>query len=202
MTRVLISPTTLAGVQASFVDVLKAEGFELFYHGHKSQLGERQLAWLKRELLASKAKLKVMAIGGEWETNGLATSWASFPRERNDLFQFIDENKITGLLLLSGDRHFTAAYQVAGKFIEVTSGPLGSKNVPPRATPEMWWNGGPTGKFYCVFDVDTARDTPQVTLEIYRASEGLVLRRAFTWDEVLGQTVIQKLPTASRQDGQ
>jgi D-3-phosphoglycerate dehydrogenase len=43
MTRVLISPTTLAGVQASFVDVLKAEGFELVYHGQKSQLDEEKI---------------------------------------------------------------------------------------------------------------------------------------------------------------
>ena len=43
MTRVLISPTTLAGVNASFVDVLKAEGFELVYHGRKSQLDEADI---------------------------------------------------------------------------------------------------------------------------------------------------------------
>ena len=43
MTRVLISPTTLAGVQASFVDVLKAEGFELVYHGRPGQLNEEQI---------------------------------------------------------------------------------------------------------------------------------------------------------------
>ena len=43
MTRVLISPTTLAGVQASFVDVLRAEGFELVYHGRSGQLNEDQI---------------------------------------------------------------------------------------------------------------------------------------------------------------
>ena len=43
MTRVLISPTTLAGVQASFVDVLRAEGFELVYHGRPGQLNEDQI---------------------------------------------------------------------------------------------------------------------------------------------------------------
>ena len=43
MTRVLISPTTLAGIQASFVDVLKAEGFELVYHGRPGQLNEDQI---------------------------------------------------------------------------------------------------------------------------------------------------------------
>ena len=161
--------------------------------GSKTHLGEKQLAWLKRELLASKAKIKVLAAGGEWQTHGLAASWTSFPRERADLFKFIEDNKISGLLLLSGDRHFSAAYQVAGKFLEVTSGPMGSRNVSPKPTPEMWWNGGPTGKFYCVFDVDTAPEKPRVTLEIYRASEGPVLRREFTWEEVLGETKIQPL---------
>jgi alkaline phosphatase D len=83
--------------------------------GHKSYLGEKQTAWLKRELLASKAKIKVLASGGEWQTQSQPASWANFLRERDDLFKFIEDNQITGVLLLSGDRHFTAAYQVAGK---------------------------------------------------------------------------------------
>ncbi len=161
--------------------------------GKKTHLGEKQLAWLKRELLASKAKVKVLATGGEWQTHGQAASWTSFPRERDDLFKFIGDHNITGLLLLSGDRHFTAAYQAAGKFIEVTSGPMGSQNVDPKPTPEMFWNGGKTGKFYCVFDVNTAPAEPEISVEIYRASEGLAFRRAFTWDEVLGKTAIKPL---------
>jgi alkaline phosphatase D len=162
--------------------------------GHKSHLGEKQLAWLKRELVASKAKIKVLATGGEWQTHGQAASWTSFLRERDDLFKFIEDNGITGVLLLSGDRHFTAAYQAAGKFTEVTSGPLGSSTVDPKPTPEMFWNGGKTGKFYCIYDVNTTPAQPEVTLEIYRASEGRILRRAFTWDEVLGKTKIKPLP--------
>ena len=69
--------------------------------GHKSYLGEKQLAWLKRELLASKARIKVLGSGGEWQTHSQAASWASFLRERDDLFKFIDDNKITGLLVRS-----------------------------------------------------------------------------------------------------
>jgi hypothetical protein len=74
---------------------------------------------------------------------------------------------------------------------------MGSKNVDPKPTPEMWWNGGRTGKFYCVFDVDTAPEKPRVTLEVYRASQGLALRRELTWEEVLGETKIKPLPRAS-----
>jgi alkaline phosphatase D len=170
--------------------------------GHKSYLGEKQLAWLKRELLASKAKIKVLGSGGEWQTHSQAASWASFLRERNDLFKFIEDHGITGVLLVSGDRHFTAAYQAAGKFIEVTSGPMGSSNASPAPAPEMFWNGGRKGKFYCIFDINTAAAEPRVTLEIYQASEGLVFRRAFTWDEVLGKTAIQPLPQNVRAQPQ
>lgn len=168
--------------------------------GKKTHLGEKQLAWLKRELVASKSKIKVLAAGGEWQTHGLPASWTSFARERAELFKHIEDNGITGVLLLSGDRHFTAAYQAAGKFIEVTSGPMGSKNVDPKPTPEMFWNGGKTGKFYCVFDVNTEQAEPKVTIEVFRASEGLAFRREFTWDEVLGKTAIKPLAPAGRTE--
>src|SRR5438105_12752932 len=92
-------------------------------------------------------------------------------------FSFITQNNITGVLLLSGDRHFTAAYQVMGKFIEVTSGPLGSQNAETKPTSEMFWYSG-KGKFYSIYDIDTTPAEPKVVLEIYKVSEGLVYRRA------------------------
>jgi alkaline phosphatase D len=164
--------------------------------GKKTHLGEAQLAWLKRELLSSKGPVRVLAIGGEWESSGIKNSWASFKRERDELFQFIEDHGITGVLLLSGDRHFTAAYQVIGKFIEVSSGPFGSKNSESKPLPEMFWYSG-KGKFYCVYDIDTTDLTPKVVLEIYKTGEGLVQRRAFTWDEVLGRTKIKTLVATS-----
>ena len=137
--------------------------------------------------------MKVLAAGCEWESHGVKNSWSTFKREREDVLRFIQYNKITGVLMVSGDRHFTAAYQVMGKFIEVTSGPMGSASVTTKPTPEMFFYSG-KGKFYSIFDVNTCDEQPRVTLEIYKASEGLVERRAFTWDEVLGVTKIQPLP--------
>ena len=43
MPRVLIAPTQLAGLEATFVDVLKRGGFELVYHGRPAQLNEQQV---------------------------------------------------------------------------------------------------------------------------------------------------------------
>ncbi|HXJ61793.1 MAG TPA: alkaline phosphatase D family protein [Verrucomicrobiae bacterium] len=89
----------------------------------KTMLGARQLAWLKRELGASHATIKVLASGGEWQAHGTDDSWRSFKYERRDLFNFIETNSIQGVLLISGDRHYTGAHHVEGKWIEVTSGP-------------------------------------------------------------------------------
>jgi alkaline phosphatase D len=159
----------------------------------KTLLGPAQLAWLKRGLRESKAPVKILACGCEWQSNGIKNSWKTFSREREELFQFIEDNGITGLILLSGDRHFTAAYQVKGRFIEVTAGPFGSSNAQSKPTPEMFYYGG-RGKFYCIFDIDTAAEAPAVTLEVYRTGDGLVYRRPFTAEEFLGRKRIDPLP--------
>lgn len=159
----------------------------------KTMLGAAQLAWLKKELLNSKAKVKFIASGSEWQSHGHRDSWTSFARERQEIWDFIRDNNIQGVIFLSGDRHFTGAYQIQERFIEVTSGPLGSRNFPTKNLPEMFINHG-TGKLYAIFDIDTRPAEPQVILEVYRAGEGLVQSRAFTWAEINGE---EKIPPLS-----
>jgi alkaline phosphatase D len=168
---------------------------------HKTMLGDRQLAWFKRELAASKATLKILVSGGEWQAHGTEDSWRSFKRERDEIFQVIQDHAIQGVLLLSGDRHYTGAYQVEGKWIEVTTGPIGSAPATARNAPESFLNFSSTkGHFYCIYDLDTAATPPQITLEVYRVGDGLAERRAFTWDEVRGMTKIKLLPPAPKDD--
>jgi alkaline phosphatase D len=161
--------------------------------GTKTMLGAAQLAWLKRELLASQATVKFLASGSEWQSNGSDDSWSRFNRERMDLLNFIQDKGIKGVILLSGDRHFTATYQVLGIFVEVTSGPFGSLNsTRSEPTAEAFYFQN-TGKLYCVFDVDTTGAEPKIALEIYRAAEGLIQKCEFTWNEILGVTKIPPL---------
>ena len=175
------------------------------YHRHpnnatnvpnKSMLGAKQMAWLKRELLSSRAPIKFLASGSEWQTDGHADSWKSFLGERQEIFDFIREQKITGVILLSGDRHFTGGYHIQKRFVEITAGPLGTKNFPTPNLPEMFLNQS-EGRLYCIFDVDTAVSPPRVALEVYRAGDGLVETRAFTWEEIEGITPIPPLPAES-----
>lgn len=167
--------------------------------GTKTMLGTAQLGWLKRELLASQASVKFIAAGGEWQSHSQEDSWVSFARERKELFDFLAEHEMKNVVLLSGDRHFTAAYQVDGRFIEVTSGPLGSPNSTlAKQPPAEMFTGYEHGKMYCIWDVDTTGVPPQLTLEIYEAGTGLLEKRAFTWDEVTGAAKIK--PSASRKE--
>jgi alkaline phosphatase D len=161
--------------------------------GTKTMLGAKQLAWLKRELLASRAKVKLIASGSEWEPNSHLDSWTSFARERDEIFGFMREHDLQGVLLLSGDRHFTGAYQIHGRFIEVTAGPLGSKTTNGINKPDMFLNLV-EGTMCAVFDIDTTSADPRVTLEVYRGGVGQIHQRRFTWDEINGRARIPTLP--------
>lgn len=72
----------------------------------KTMLGAGQKAWLKRELKASKAVFKVLVSGTGWslaERGG--DSWAAYLHERNEILDFIRDNRISGCFGISGDVH-------------------------------------------------------------------------------------------------
>ncbi|MGH8205096.1 MAG: alkaline phosphatase D family protein, partial [Steroidobacteraceae bacterium] len=74
----------------------------------KTLLGQRQGEWLREALRASRAPFKVLACGSGWssEDGPQGDTWAAFLTERNALFDFIRDERIEGVLLLSGDTHF------------------------------------------------------------------------------------------------
>lgn len=167
--------------------------------GTKTMLGVRQKEWLKRGLAASRASLKFVACGSEWQTHTQPDCWSSFRRERDEIFGFLRAHRIRGVIFLSGDRHFTAAYQIEGRFLEFTSGPIGSSNARPQKAPEMILCHA-EGKLYAVVEADTAGERPGVALEVYRAGTGLLERRPFTAEEIEGEARIPPMawPPARR----
>jgi alkaline phosphatase D len=71
----------------------------------KTMLGAVQKAWLKRTLKASTARVKVIANG--CQMLGSYTSFASFdkfPEERAELLAFLDQERIDGVVFVSGNR--------------------------------------------------------------------------------------------------
>ena len=76
--------------------------------GTRTILGDTQLEWLIDALSSSSASFKIIYIGGQ-VINSAARfeNYATYPEEREKLLKEIENNKIKGVLFLSGDRHFT-----------------------------------------------------------------------------------------------
>jgi len=151
----------------------------------KTMLGEKQLAWLKRELAVSKARVKLLATGSEWETYSSDDSWKMYLRERNEFFDWMEEQKLEGIILLSGDRHFSSAYHVRGHFLELSGGPFGSTNAALRPNPERI-TGWDEGRLWFVLDLDTSKAEPAVVYELWQAGGSLLERREVSWAQING----------------
>jgi alkaline phosphatase D len=75
----------------------------------KTILGEEQLEWLKNALVSSYATFKIIAMGGQFlntEARGETYTNYGFEQEREEIINFIHEQDIKGVLILSGDRHY------------------------------------------------------------------------------------------------
>ena len=75
----------------------------------RTMLGEKQLEWLKSALAASYAPFKIIACGGQvLTTNKAAETYINlYPDERDSILAHIEREDITGVIFLTGDRHFS-----------------------------------------------------------------------------------------------
>lgn len=74
----------------------------------RTALGEAQIGWLQRGLRASTAAVKVLACGMVWNGGvrpGKKDCWGNWAEERDALFRWLGEERIDGVVLVSGDVH-------------------------------------------------------------------------------------------------
>lgn len=109
-------------------DVLMFRSTDTMPNGEYNMLGNSQMNWLEQGLSTSTAQWKLLPqqrmIGG-WYTNGIPSwildlvpndgavfdlgSWDGFPASKAHLFNFIRNNFINNLIVLSGDAHVSIA---------------------------------------------------------------------------------------------
>jgi len=80
-----------------------------------TQLGPNQKAWLLNSLKKSTAVFKVLVSGTPWAFDskpGAKDTWNGFHEERKEIFDFLADNSINGVILLSGDRHRSDIRQI------------------------------------------------------------------------------------------
>lgn len=80
-----------------------------------TMLGPAQKEWLKNSLKSSTATFKVIASPVPWSfesKKGAKDTWNGFHDERDEIFNFLAENKIDGVFLISADRHRSDAWKI------------------------------------------------------------------------------------------
>jgi alkaline phosphatase D len=99
----------------------------------KAMYGAKQVQWLKAALTFSRAPFKIVAGGSQFlnKVSGVRReSWARYPAEQGDFLRWLEERKIPGVFLISGDRHFAQMLRVERPnlypLVEITTSPLTS----------------------------------------------------------------------------
>jgi len=152
---------------------------------------ERQTEWLKRELLKCKGPFTIISSGTMWSDNisNGKDSWGVWdPEGREDLFRFIEKQRVPGVLLLSGDRHGARGIKIerpAGHcFYEFEPACLGGMTGPPA-----WGKDRDSQLFgykhlraFGEFTFDTSSAEPCVTFRLVDATgqvlENITLRQS------------------------
>lgn len=76
--------------------------------GEKVLLGKEQIEWLIDNLVSSNASFKIIVIGGQTlNTAEVYENYSNYKDEKNLLLKEIKDNKIKGVMFISGDRHFS-----------------------------------------------------------------------------------------------
>lgn len=156
----------------------------------KTLLGKEQLAWLKQRLKSSRAVFKVIACGSGWSSakGPEGDAWSAYLHERNALFDHIRDQRIDGVILLSGDTHvgeFNAiprSQQGGYDLYELVSSPLAQD---PRTNwlerrPEMRMREVYVGDCnFGAIEFDTTLPDPEVRLNLIDTRGNLV------WDTLV-----------------
>lgn len=178
-------------------------------------LGSAQLQWLKAQLLDSAARFKFIVspeIVGDFGVSP-ANGWAGFANERAELFQYIAANSIKNVIFFSGDQQWAGAFLVNHPVLQIGRGmqgfpefsisPLsGPKLVAPRPNDPQVLFEGDNDSYYGLARVDTTVTPRQVTIEIRRGSDDVVVYSSMLeeFTTVPAPTIVtSSLPTGTVQ---
>jgi len=136
-----------------------------------SMLGKAQKQWLLNKLKFSRATFKVIASSVPWAQGtkpGSLDTWDGHPEEREELFSFIEKEKIDGVVLISADRHRSDTWRIERpggfRFYEFESSKLTNIHT-HRIMPGALFGYNKTCSAG-LLDFDTTLDDPTVSFRI------------------------------------
>ncbi len=160
----------------------------------RALLGEEQGRWLREGLKSSRAAFKLVLSSVPVGLPGWPDTWDGFPLERAALLEWLKEQKIEGVVFLSGDLHL-ACDASSPSHTEVVAGPAGAwtfKELFPRRVAELKEQGRwhLTDQLnFGLADLKREGDTVTLTLTI----------RDLSWREHLVKRLARRHPSGASQ---
>jgi len=155
-----------------------------------SMLGEVQKQWLKDRLSESTATFKVIASSVPWAKDtkpGSLDTWDGHPEEREEIFSFMEENRIEGVLLIAADRHRSDAWRIERPegydLYEFMSSKLTNVHT-HKVMPGSLFGYNKTCSFGRL-DFDTTREVPQVTYRVISIDNEEIHRMTIYRDQLI-----------------
>lgn len=155
-----------------------------YFRESGSFLGEGQMKWLQAQLLDCKGPFIMLSCGTMWSdfVDEGKDSWGKAdPEGRERLFSFIEQNRIGGVLLLSGDRHGARGFRISRPsgftFYEFEPGSLGGRFGPPAKKAE--WEKDQLFGFTNIyafgeFTIDATLSDPEVVFRLIREDSAVL----------------------------
>jgi len=153
----------------------------------KTMFGARQLEWLKQALVsAPRNAIKIIAAGGQfWSRPNRFEGWHQFAAERRAFAEWLNAQRIDGVLFVSGDRHFSELLKIdrpgAYPLYEFTSSPLTSRpparlDAADRDNPDIVPGTLAVKRQFGLIRVSGPGDDRRLTLESYDGTGTLLWR--------------------------
>lgn len=141
----------------------------------KAMFGTKQLGWLKNALLNSTANFKFIVGGSQLlDTQSPYEGWRNFAAERDGFLNWLTEQRVSGVMFLSGDRHHTELLQWPRKgaypLYELTCSPLtsGTHDVTGESRNPGLVPGTLVGdRNFCSLDFSGDKSSRQVSIRVF-----------------------------------
>ena len=138
-----------------------------------SMLGPVQKRWLLSRLKASKGTFKMLISGTPWAFGakpGSVDPWQGFKAERKEIFDFIERNRIDGVVLLSADRHRSDVWklnrQVGYPLYELESSRLTNQHRHGAMKDPQCLFSYNAKQSFGLLDFDTTKPDPTLTYRV------------------------------------
>ena len=167
-----------------------AEGVE-----NPSMLGPVQRAWLKETLQDSRGVFKVVASPVPWARGtkggppGGLDTWDGYDEEREAIFDFLYEHDVSGVVLISADRHRSDARRVSREngydLYDFMSSVFTNYHTHPLVQDAPGWIFGYNEKnSFALLDFDTTAEDPVLTFAIVSIDDETIWNMELTLSEL------------------